>query len=272
MTQLKSRRPDPAQRVTSPTGGRRWTPWLVAALLALSLGTTALLVFRDSGSEPDVAQPDQTTTPTSVDTSVLTPTTTIAPIESPLADIPVWFGQVEAGTYQPSRFSVPFAFTLAEAGWEPGTDLDTKFDICGPDVEGPLGARSACFRASAVAVFLLDPDTVEDTQALLGTFPGADIGPSEPVSIDGAEGIRFSFTHDLIPHSNLQGGFGGIPFWQHEEQELPLGGDESVVTIVDVDGTVVTIVYQGRTVTDPAPFDAHRDEGLAIVDSIIWGL
>jgi hypothetical protein len=159
---------------------------------------------------------------------------------------------------------------LADSGWEKGVDLETKFAICGPDVAGPIGRRSACFRASAVAVFLLEPDTVEDTRAYLGTFPGAEITDVAPVSIDGAEGVRFSFTHTLIPHSMPEGGFDGLPYWQHESQEIPLGGDESIVSIVDRDGTVVTLVYQGRAVREPTAFESNLEEGMAIIDSIIW--
>jgi hypothetical protein len=49
-----------------------------------------------------------------------------------------------------------------------------------------------------------------------------------------------------------------------------LGGDESIVSIVDRNGTVVTLVYQGRAASEPTAFESNLEEGMAIIDSIIW--
>ena len=254
MVQLKTRNPVTVNR------GARWAPVLVGALLIVILGTALVLISQGTEDSPVVTAPS---------TTAAQPTTTTA-VESPLADVPTWLGQEEPGTYQPSLFSFPLAFTLADGGWERGVDRADQFAICGPDVEGPIGARSACFRAAAVAVFVLGRGTVEETQAYLGTFPGAEVTGVEPLSIDGAEGVRFSFSHGLAPRSSMEGGYDGYPYWVHEAQEIPLGADRSIVSIVDVAGTTVTVVYQGRTTFEPTAFDTNLDEGMAIIDSIVW--
>jgi hypothetical protein len=257
MTQLKAKETE-----TSARRPRRLPALAVAAVLVILVGV-AIVLANTSGEEPPVAtQPTPTTEP-------LAPSTTV--LESRLADVPTWLGLGEAGTYQPSLFGLPFAFTLAGSGWETGVDSDNKFALCGPDVDGPVGARSACFRASAVAVFLLDQGSVEETQSYLTAVSGAEVTDEEPVSIDGAEGVRFEFTHSLNPRSNIEGGYDGYPYWLHEAQEIPFGADRSVVSIVDVNGTVVTVVYQGRAITQPSAFEANLEEGMAIIDSINWG-
>lgn len=240
-------------------------PWLAAALLAVVAGVAIILMTNDS--ETPVA-----TTPTTIvesaPTTVATPTTVA---ESAPADVATWLELSGPGTYRPMRFGLPFVFTLTEGSWETGVNGEAEFALCGPDVEGPVGARSACYRASAVAVFLLGLGTVEETQSYLETFPDAEITDVEPVSIDGAAGVRFSFAHSLQPHSAREGGYGGYPYWAHEAQEIPLGADQSIVSIVDVGGTVVTVVYQGRAISEPTPFETNLEEGMAIIDSIVWG-
>ena len=269
MTELKTRalekRRDPGTERRRP----RWVPVLVATVLALIVGTGLMLTSGSSDESPVVTQPPPTTT--EVPTTTEIPTTATTAVESRLAEVPIWLGRGDPGTYQPMRFEVPFGFTLADGGWETGVDSETMFAICGPDVPGPVGARSACFRASAVAVFLLGHETVADTETYLGTFPGAEISDVESISIDGAEGVRFSYNNDLSPHSNPEGGFDGYPWWLHETQEIPLGADKAIVTIVDVEGIVVTAVYQGRAIAEPTAFDTNLAEGMAIIDSIIWG-
>lgn len=56
--------------------------------------------------------------------------------------------------------------------------------------------------------------------------------------------------------------------------QYPLGMGQSVVSIVDVDGTTVTLVYQGRTGGSPSDivdgYGTFMEEGLAIIDSIVW--
>ncbi len=266
MTQLKARYPQSDGR------GPQRTPSLVAAMALVVIVGVGILLINTPDEQVAVSTPSTT--------EAVLPTTEAPPLsttieDSRLGDVPTWLQQPNPGTYQPMLFDFPFAFTLAESGWETGVDSDTIFALCGPDVDGPVGARSACFRASAVAVFLLDRGSVEETQNYVTAVSGAEVSNEESVSIDGASGVRFEFTHALNPTSNLEGGggnpFGGYPFWIHESQEIPLGADRSIVSIVEVDGTVVTLVYQGRAITDPTAFEANLEEGMAIVDSITWG-
>ena len=266
VTQLKSREQQ------TDGGGPRRMPALVAAILLVVIVGVGIVLTNTPDEEVATSVPPTTETMSS--TTEAPPVSTTV-VESRLPDVPTWLQQPNPGTYQPMLFDFPLAFTLSESGWETGVDSRTTFALCGPDVDGPIGARSACFRASAVAVFLLDQGSVEETQRYVTAVSGAEVTNRESVSIDGASGVRFEFTHSLNPTSNLEGGggnpFGGYPYWVHESQEIPLGADRSIVSIVDVDGTVVTLVYQGRTISDPTEFEANLDEGMAIVDSIIWG-
>lgn len=253
MTQLKT--PE-RQRSSSKTTTMQW---LAAAIAILVIGTTIVIL-----SIGDDESPAATTLGERSPTTMPTPSTVVDPL---LEGVPTWTGQGVPGTYQPLFFEVPFVFTMPTTDWVTGTQEPQQWAVCSPN------PGSNCFERSAVAVFVLDRGDIEQTQAFLSTFPGAEITGVEETDIGGAEGVRFEFTHDLEASSGIGvPDFGEVPSFTFNVHEVPLGAGRSIVNIVDVGGTVVTVVYQGRTVSlgDPTPFDEELDDGLAIIESIVW--
>lgn len=135
-----------------------------------------------------------------------------------------------------------------------------------------------CNLASA-AVLFLEPDTVEETRDLLASFEGAQLGAQQPITIDGAPGIRFEFTHEVPPLVGQAQGDLSVPSAVETTatERTPLGEGpqgRSVVSIVDVDGVIVTLTYQGVDTSRGAledAFETYKEAGLAIIDSIVWG-
>lgn len=120
----------------------------------------------------------------------------------------------------------------------------------------------------------LDQGDVAQTQEFLGQLPGAQIAHVEEYTVGGAEGVRFEVSHDVgVASGGTQLDRPSIGVTQIGDQ-YPLGIGQSVVTIVDVDGTTVTLVYQGSTGGSPSEiangYETFMDEGLAIIDSIVW--
>lgn len=270
VTQLSTKDQDAPKRDRSRMG------WLVAAALALVIGV-AVIVLNQGTEEPPPATDPVPTTVAPPTTSAL-PSTTV--VESALADIPVWL-RSGTGQWVPAQSAIPFAFTNAD-GWNSlGTALNAeRFTIC-PSTED--GTFQYCNLAS-VSVLFLEPETIEATRELLASFEGAELGDEQSITINGASGIRFEFTHDVAPVSEQVEGEIPVPAAYVADLggssgsrltplgEGPLG--QSIISIVDVDGVVVTLSYQGVATARGAAedgFDTYRDEGLAIIDSIIWG-
>lgn len=251
--------------------------WLAAAVFVAVVGVA--LVIASQGTEKAPPATDVVTTTLAQPTTTLAePTTTVA--ESALADIPVWLRSGN-GQWVPAQSAIPFAFTNAD-GWNSlGTALtEERFTIC-PSTED--GAFQFCNLAS-VAVLFLEPETIEETRDLLASFERAELGEEQPITIDGAPGIRFEFTHDVASISEQVQGEIAVPAAYVSnlgasagDRVTPLGEGplgRSVIFIVDVDGVVVTLSYQGVDTARGAAedgFDTYQESGLAIIDSIIWG-
>lgn len=253
------------QEKETPKRNRTSMAWLAAAVLVVVVG--AAIMFLNQGGEEAPPAADV------VPTTAALPSTTV--IESALADIPVWLRSGN-GQWQPAMAAVPFAFTN-EDDWN-SRDLaltEERFTICPPS---PDGGFAMCNLAS-VAVLFLEPETVDETRDLLASFEGAELGEEQPVTIDGAPGIRFEFTHDVPPLIGQGQGELSVPaaVVGTATERTPLGEGplgRSIISIVDVDGVIVTLAFQGRDVSRGAPedsFNTYRDSGLAIIDSIIWG-
>lgn len=259
VTQLSTKDKDAPKRDRNRMG------WLVAAAVALVVGVTVIVLNQGTEEPPPATSP--------VPTTIVQPSTTV--VESALADIPVWLRSGN-GQWQPAMAAVPFAFTNAD-GWNSLEVAlsDELFTIC---PASPDGSFSMCNLAS-VAVLFLEPENVDKTRDFLASFEGAELGEEQSITIDGAEGIRFDFTHDVPPLVGQGQGELSIPaaVVGTGTERTPLGEGplgRSIISIVEVDGVVVTLSFQGVDSGLGAPqdgFDTYRDEGLAIIDSIIWG-
>ncbi|MGB7859458.1 MAG: hypothetical protein WBM90_03075 [Acidimicrobiia bacterium] len=184
---------------------------------------------------------------------------------SVLDGIPIWAGQGNAGEYQPSvQFATPFAFTLSEPEWVTGIQSENVFAICSPN----FGMN--CISRSFAGFFALEAGSIDETQALLAGVPDAELGDVENGTVGGAEGIRFDFSQSVTSEvgQGAQLGEPSVPFFRTLDQTITVGDEKSIVSIVD--GTIVTIVYQGKTTTDPTAFDEELEAGMAIIDSIVW--
>lgn len=271
------------QEKETPERTGRSMAWLAAAAIVILIG--AAIVFSIQGNDeippatdvvPTTLAPPTTTAPP---TTAELPSTTV--VESALADIPVWLRSGN-GQWVPAQSAIPFAFTNA-GGWNSlHTALsETRFTICPPTEDG---ASSLCHLAS-VAVLFLEPETINETRDLLASFEGAELGEEQPITIDGATGIRFEFTHDVTAQSEQVQAELNVPAAYVSDlgasgtgsRATPLGQGtmgRSIIAIVDVDGVIVTLAYQGVDAALGAPqdgFNTYRDSGLAIIDSIIWG-
>lgn len=258
MTQLSTKDEEKEQRSRSMA-------WLAAAVLVVLVGVAVFLLNQGDEEAPTATDPPPTTLAQS--------STTV--IESSLSDIPVWIGQGN-GQWTPARSKIPYAFTNAE-GWNSihTSSTEERFSLCPGSPEG--GSASMCNLAS-VSVHFLDYETVDETREFLASFEGAELGDEQPIAIDSAPGIRFEFTHDIPPHiGQFQGGLEVPAAVDMGNDMTPLGEGpfgRSIVSIVDVDGVIVTLVFQGTEVSRGAPTDGfatYKEDGLGIIDSIIWG-
>ena len=268
MTQLETRQEEDQRR-------RGPILWLAAAVLVAVVGLAVLILNQGTEEPPPATNPVPTTL--APPTTEAAPTTTVA--ESALADIPVWLRSGN-GQWVPAQSAIPFAFTNTD-GWNSvGTALtEERFTICPPTEDG----RFPLCNLAIVAVLFLEPETIEETRDLLASFDGAELGEEQPITIDGAPGIRFEFTHDVASVSEQVQGEIPVPAAYVENlgsggaRLTPLGEGQlgrSIIYIVDVGGTVVTLSYQGVDTARGAAqdgFDTYREPGLAIIDSIIWG-
>jgi hypothetical protein len=264
------------QKQETPKRNRSSMAWLAAAAVVVLVG--AAIIFFNQGAEESPPATEVVPTTVAPPTTTAPPSTTVP--ESALADMPVWLRSGN-GQWVPAQSAIPFAFTNTDDWNSLGTALnEERFTIC-PSTED--GAFSLCNLAS-VAVLFLEPETIEETRDLLASFEGAELGEEQPITIDGAPGIRFEFTHDVASVSEQVQGeipvpaayvsdLGGSPGSRLTPLgEGPLG--RSIIFIVDVDGVVVTLSYQGVDTARGAAqdgFDTYQESGLAIVDSIIWG-
>lgn len=253
---------------------------LIAATIVLLAGVAFVLLRQGDGSTVVTdPKPDTTVAETSSTTTTTTTTSTVAPpttaAVSALDDIAVWLGAGD-GQWTPAQASVPFAFTTV-GGWNSANVWNTpeRFTICVPQANSP--ARSRCIDGS-VSVLLLDEGDVESTRDFLLTFDGAATTDEEPVTIGGATGIRFRFTNDIqgTPGGQVQGDIGVPPAVDYGSEQIPIGvgpRGAGIVSIVDVGGTTMTIVFQGEEAARGAPedgFNTYMAEGLKIIDSILW--
>jgi hypothetical protein len=254
------------QEQETPKPNRTYMGWLAAALVVVLVGVAILILNRGAEEAPPATE--------AVSTTVAESSTTV--VESALSDIPVWMGSGN-GQWTPARSKIPYAFTNDDNWNSFNLALtDERFSICPP---APGGDRASLCNLASVAVLFLDFETVDETREFLASFDGAELVDEQPVSIDGATGIRFEFTHEVpplvgqtqgdldVPVAATDGVSGQTPIGQG-----PLG--RSVVSIVDVDGVIVTLSFQGFDVSRGGVEDAfatYRDDGLGIIDSIIWG-
>jgi len=259
VTQLSTQQPE------TPKPNRTSMGSLAAAFVAVLVGV-AILILNQEGEETPPATEVVSTTLGQSSTTV---------IESALSDIPLWMGS-GIGQWTPARSRIPFAITNGD-NWNSFNLVltDERFSLC-PSHPGE-GQSSMCNLAS-VAVLFLGFETVDETREFPASFEGAELVDEQPVSIGGATGIRFEFAHEVPPLvGQAQGdlnvpvavtdGFGTTPIGQG-----PLG--RSIVSIVDVDGVIVTLAFQGIDVSKGGAEDAfstYKEAGLGIIDSIIWG-
>lgn len=258
MTQLSTKEEETAQRSRSMA-------WLAAAVLVVLVGVAVVLLNQGDEEAPTATDPPPTTLAQS--------STTV--IESALSDIPVWLGRGN-GQWTPAKSRIPYAFTNAE-GWNSfhQSATEERFSLC-PGI--PEDATVSACNLAAVSVHFLDYETVDETREFLASFEGAELVDEQPIAIDSAPGIRFEFTHDVPPLiGQVQGGL-EVPAAVDMGNDIsPLGHGpfgRSIVSIVDVDGVIVTLVFQGSDVSRGAPdngFATYKEDGLGIIDSIIWG-
>lgn len=239
--------------------------WLAVALVAILVGVAVLILNQGAEEAPTATD--------AVPTTVAESSTTV--VESALADIPVWLGRGN-GQWTPAKSRIPFAFTNAE-GWNSFNQSATeeRFSLCPGSSAG--GTVSMC-NVAAVSVLFLDYETVDETREFLASFEGAELGDEQPIAIDGAPGIRFEFTHDIPPLiGQVQAGLEVPAAIDMGNDVSPLGQGplgRSIVSIVDVDGVIVTLTFQGFDVSRGAPedgFTTYKEDGLGIIDSILWG-
>jgi len=281
VTNLDTKQAEP----TSPK--RPLGPWLIAAAAAVILGVAIVLVTSNSETAPVATTPTPTSVvdaaPTTISGQTETtsaPTTTLGQssttvIESALSDIPLWMGS-GIGQWTPARSRIPFAITNGD-NWNSFNLVltDERFSLC---PSPPGGGQFPLCNLASVAVLFLGFETVDETREFLASFEEAELVDEKPISIGGATGIRFEFAHEVPPLvGQAQGdlnvpvavtdGFGHTPIGQG-----PLG--RSIVSIVDVDGVIVTLAFQGIDVSKGGAEDAfstYKEAGLGIIDSIIWG-
>jgi hypothetical protein len=256
VTQLKKRTGE------QETTGRSLMPWLVAALLVLVVGVVAL-VTNEKDSDPIA------TTPTAIAETAA---------NDPLADFEV-YPLRGSGTFTAPQSTVPFALTVPD-GWigSPVDGTPARLTLCIPHPDQDFEACHVQGGLAEVGILRLDLGTIDDTREYLTSLDGAVIGSVEEVNVGGAEGIRFEYQND-------------VPDWPSIVTEPPFPVvattgccqigigygiyGKSVVTLVDVAGTTMTLVYQGGSTDRGHPylngFEDHFDEGMAIIDSIFWG-
>lgn len=259
VTQLSTQQQETPKRNRTPVG------WLAVAIALVVVGV-AIVILNQGAEEAPIATDV-------VPTTLAQPSTTV--VESALADIPVWLGSGN-GQWIPARSKIPFAFTNAD-DWSSAnlSQTEERFSLC-PTAPGE--AFSMCNLAS-VAVLFLEPETVDETRDFLAAFEGAELGEEQPITIDGASGMRFGFTHEVPPLVGQAQGDLAVPAAVKSTgtEQTPVGQGplgQSVISIVDVDGVVVTLAFQGVDISRGAPedgFETYKESGLDIIDSIIWG-
>ena len=226
----------------------------------------ALILLNQRTEEPPAGS-----TPTTVTDS--SPTTAAA---SALEGIPVYTG-LGSGQFVASLSVAPYAFTLPE-GWNDAGQTEDRLTLC-PDAPEELVVGD-CIEA-IVAILRLNLGSVEQTRDYLAGLDGAQITDVEVVAVGGAEGIRFGYTNEIAAkfggqvQPDLDVPLAGVG---EDNSQSPIGHGRtgrSIVTIVDVAGETMTLVYQGqdpsRTGGSRDAFSDNREEGLAIIDSIVWG-
>jgi len=252
--------------------GKQHLAWVAAAVVVLMAGLAIGVLRQDSDGSIVAIDSGPTTTAESAPSTTVPATTAPA---SALSGIPVWLGFGD-GQWAPPRASVPFAFT-ATGNWNSAHVWNTpdRFAICVPADDSPQNNR--CTNGS-VSVLRLDQGNVEATKEFLSTFEGAELSGEEPVTIGGADGLRFRFTHDIsgTPGGQFQGDLGVPSAVDFGNEQIPIGVGPlgtGIVSIVDVSGDTMTIVYQGEDASRGAiedGFNTNMQEGQQIIDSIIW--
>jgi hypothetical protein len=259
VTQLSTQKPE------TPKPNRTSMGWLAAAFVAVLVGV-AILILNQEGEETPPATEVVSTTLGQSSTTV---------IESALSDIPLWMGS-GIGQWTPARSRIPFAITNGD-NWNSFHLVltDERFSLC---PSHPGGGQSSLCNLASVAVLFLGFETVDETREFLASFEGAELVDEQPVSIGGATGIRFEFAHEVPPLVGQTQGDLNVPVAATDGFSLtpigqgPLG--RSIVSIVDVDGVIVTLAFQGIDVSKGGAEDAfstYKEAGLGIIDSIIWG-
>ncbi|NNC79102.1 MAG: hypothetical protein HKN94_03020 [Acidimicrobiales bacterium] len=254
-------------------------PWLAAAVVVLVVGLTTWALLRDGDGSIVTIDSGPTTTVELVTSTSTAPTTTAVPATtvaaSSLSGIPVWLGS-GTGQWIPAQASVPFAFT-AMGDWNSSQlwNTEDRFAICVP--QATSRTRHNCINGS-VSVVRLEQGGIEATKELLSSVDGAIVSDEEPATIGGAEGIRFLYTHAIspTPGGQFQGDLDApIAFTDGNQQTAigvgPLG--TALVSIVDVAGETMTVVFQGEDASRGAiedGFHTNMEEGQQIIDSIIW--
>lgn len=266
VTQLSTKQQETQKR------NRAGIAWLAAAAVVALVGAAIIFLNQGNEEQPPATQPVPTTL-AQPSTTVPQPTTTV--VESALADVPIWTG-TGRGQWTPAKSTIPFAFTNADDWNSLNLSLtEERFTICPSPDEGRF---SMCHLAS-VAVLFLEQETIEETRDFLAAFDGAELGEEEAINIDDASGIRFEFAHEVPPLIGQAQGELDVPAAADSggSEVTPLGEGpqgRSVISIVDVDGVIVTLAFQGRDTSRGAPeegFETYEEAGLAIIDSIIWG-
>ena len=139
-------------------------------------------------------------------------------------------------------------------------------------VQGP-----GCIGA-AVAILQIGKGDVNQTKEYLASLDGAEITGIEDAVFGGAPGIRFEYTNELVANQGgqIQADIDAPLVWVSQQNEqYPIGGtvNRAIVTVVDVGGQTMTVVYQGLAAVGPDgddAFDRFLEEGISTINSIIW--
>ncbi len=230
----------------------------------------------DTATEEEPTTAQEKTTAAEEETTTTTDPSTTTESASALSGIPVWLGRGE-GQFVPVKAAVPFAFT-AVGGWNSAGGVfntEDRFTICAPVADAP--SASGCPWGS-VSVVRLGQGDIEATKAFLAAVEGAELSNEEPVDIGGAEGIRFTYTHEVrgTPGGQAQGDIDAPVAVDSGNEKMPIGFGPlgtGIVSIVDVAGETMVVSYQAYDASRGAvddSFNTNLEEGLQIIDSVIW--
>lgn len=262
MTQLDTR----PKRTSEQRRGRLL---LVAAAAAVVLGVAIVILTQANEERPVVTNPPVTT--------LVVPTTEPEVALDPLADFEVYTGR-GSGTFTAPQSTVPFALTVSD-GWIGHNDgTPARLTLCIPVPDQDFEACLIQGGLAEVAILQLDLGTIDETREYLASLDGAVLGSVEEVNVGGADGIRFEYQNQVPswPSNVTQPPFPVVATTGCCKVGIGFGiYGKSVVTLVDVAGTTMTLVYQGESTDRGHPylngFEDHFDEGMAIIDSIVWG-